>query len=50
MRYYLVVHGEDDHEFPEDGDEVQEEVHTVPGREQTLESASGRVRVICRGV
>lgn len=27
---YLVVHSQDDHQLPEDGDEVQEEVHTVP--------------------
>lgn len=27
---YLVVHGKDDHQLPEDGDEVQEEFHTLP--------------------
>lgn len=26
----LIVHGEDDHQFPEDGDEIKEQVHTVP--------------------
>lgn len=29
---YLIVHGEDDHQFPEDGDEVEEQVHTVPSK------------------
>lgn len=27
---YLVVHGKDDHQLPENGDEVQEEFHTLP--------------------
>lgn len=27
---YLVVHGEDDHQLPENSDEVQEEFHTLP--------------------
>lgn len=27
---YLVVHGKDDHQLPENGDEVQEELHTLP--------------------
>lgn len=27
---YLIVHGEDDHQFPKDGDEIEEQVHTVP--------------------
>lgn len=27
---YLIVHGEDHHEFSEDGDEIQEQVHAVP--------------------
>lgn len=27
---YLVVHGQDDHQLPEDGNEVQEEFHAVP--------------------
>lgn len=26
----LVVHGENDHQFPEDGNEIQEEIHTMP--------------------
>lgn len=44
MRCYLVVHGEDHHEFPEDGDEVQEEVHAVPKRaEHKLWSVTGCV-------
>lgn len=35
---YLVVHGEDDHQLPENGDEVQEELHTLPSHtnRQTL--------------
>lgn len=27
---YLVVHGQDDHQLPEDGNKVQEEFHAVP--------------------
>lgn len=31
---YLVVHSEDDHQLPEDGDEVQEEFHTLPSHKK----------------
>lgn len=31
---YLIVHGEDDHQFPEDGDEVQEQVDAVPEKQK----------------
>lgn len=33
---YLIVHGEDDHQFPEDGDEVEEQIHTVPSENRRL--------------
>lgn len=28
--FYLLVHGKDDHQLPEDGDKVKEEIHAVP--------------------
>lgn len=31
---YLIVHGEDDHQLPEDGDEVKEQVYTVPSKKK----------------
>lgn len=33
MLLYLIIHCKYDHQFPKDGDEIKEEVHTVPKKQ-----------------